>query len=314
MPLDGGNFKAQRKTGARFVRLYPSDWRSGCIGLSLEQEGFYIRVCAYIYESNRRLPLDDSQAAKFMGLHTNAYRKIRDQLSDLGKLVKECDGWTVRRAEKELAAALRNIQRPDQEGDESGYPDQDTGWETRQDTLGDTPIDTPQDTNRETPIECFEKINEINGHFLEPIASSHNKKESTPCKSPAGGPQPSDCLDAFNAYNETALRCGLPQAAKLTPDRARKIKARLKDYGSDGWLKALANIEQSDFLKGTNGRNWRADLDWCLQPTSFGKLHDGAYSQSQPAAAGGVKSRIDWSKIEVVEREPVRHVRIETRA
>ena len=58
--------------GARFVRFYPSDWRSGCLGLSLEQEGLYVRVCAFIYETNRRLPLDDCAAAKFMGAHTNA--------------------------------------------------------------------------------------------------------------------------------------------------------------------------------------------------------------------------------------------------
>ena len=41
-------------SGARFVRFYPSDWRSGCMGLSLEQEGFYIRLCAYVYETGQR--------------------------------------------------------------------------------------------------------------------------------------------------------------------------------------------------------------------------------------------------------------------
>ncbi len=53
-------------SGARFVRFYPSDWRSGCIGMSFEQEGFYVRVCAFIYEADRRLPLDDSLAAKLL--------------------------------------------------------------------------------------------------------------------------------------------------------------------------------------------------------------------------------------------------------
>lgn len=67
-------------SGPRFVRFYPSDWRSGCIGMTFEQEGFYIRVCAFIYESNRRLPLNDSEAAKLIGANTNAYRKLKNQL------------------------------------------------------------------------------------------------------------------------------------------------------------------------------------------------------------------------------------------
>lgn len=90
-------------------------------------------------------------------------------------------------------------------------------------------------------------------------------------------------LEAFEAYNATALRCGLPQAAKLTPDRKSKIIARLKDYGMDGWAKALANIDRSKFLCGDNDRGWRANLDFLLQPSSFAKVHDGGYGNGRHA-------------------------------
>lgn len=168
-------------SGVRFVRLYPSDWRSGCIGLTLEQEGLYIRVCTFIFETEKRLPLDDGAAAKFMGLHTNAYRKVRDQLAALGKLTKHTDGWTVARAERELAAASYQKREADRPAD------QNTPRETRQDTLGDTPLDTPIDTPQETPQESRGVISEKPNENNAPLKSlSHNHSEEGVCEAAPG--------------------------------------------------------------------------------------------------------------------------------
>jgi hypothetical protein len=112
-------------------------------------------------------------------------------------------------------------------------------------------------------------------------------KKETPLP-PKGGPTPGDALKAFEAYNATALRCGLQQAAKLTPDRQRKIIARLKVYGLDGWAQALANIERSSFLTGKNDRGWRASLDFLVKAESFGKVHDGGYGNGRHTAAAQV--------------------------
>jgi hypothetical protein len=100
---------------------------------------------------------------------------------------------------------------------------------------------------------------------------------------PPKGPTKADALEAFNAYNETALRCSLPQAVKFTPDRERRIVARLKDYGLDGWKRALANIEKSAFLTGGTHHGFRADLTFICQAESFGKLHDGGYGNGRHA-------------------------------
>jgi hypothetical protein len=108
---------------------------------------------------------------------------------------------------------------------------------------------------------------------------------------PKGAPTPGDALKAFAAYNQTALRCALQQAGRLTPDRQRKIIARLREYSLDGWMQALANLERSAFLRGKNDRNWRANLDFLLQASSFSKVHDGQYGNGatpkllQPAPA-----------------------------
>ena len=92
--------------GARFVRFYPSDWRSGCLGLSLEQQGLYVAICAFQWETGRRLFPDDTQAAHALGLNPKNYRKVRDQLVELGKITKHEDGYANVRAESELNAAL----------------------------------------------------------------------------------------------------------------------------------------------------------------------------------------------------------------
>lgn len=84
---------------------------------------------------------------------------------------------------------------------------------------------------------------------------------------------------AYELYNLVAQDCGLPRAKgeKPTPERARKIRARLKDHGFDGWKQALTNLSQSEFLLGKNDKGWRADLDFVLQPKSFNRLIEGFY-------------------------------------
>jgi hypothetical protein len=139
------------------------------------------------------------------------------------------------------------------------------------------------------PDMAFSPSRVLDNNKLTSLADrpENNKNPLPPTKTK--GPGASDALIAFEAYNATALECALPQAAKLTPDRQRKIIARLKDYGLDGWKQALTNIERSSFLTGTNERGWRASLDFLLQPASFAKVHDGGYGNGRHAAKQAAK-------------------------
>lgn len=125
-------------------------------------------------------------------------------------------------------------------------------------------------------------------------SEANTEEVSTPLP-PKGGPTQMDALRAFESYNALAIRIGIPQAAKLTPDRQRKIIARLRDYGLEGWDQALANVERSSFLTGTNDRGWRASLEFLLQAASFAKVHDGGYGNGRhsdaPAVARPVSDR-----------------------
>ena len=175
--------------GATYVRFYASDWRSGCIGLSLEQEGLYIRICAYIYETNRRLPFDESTAAKFMGVHTNAYRKVLKSLADLGLVERFDDGWSVRRAERELALAqgakadMGAARRADGAARQDRRAEVAADATTLPDTVGDTPPDTPIDTPLVSGGVFSENANKING----PIKSQEPEPEKKIPQTPLAG-------------------------------------------------------------------------------------------------------------------------------
>lgn len=97
---------------------------------------------------------------------------------------------------------------------------------------------------------------------------------------------------AFDLYNDTAQKCGLPKARILNRDRARSLALRVKDAGGmDGFREALANLEKSAFLRGQTS-DFKADLEFVCQAKSFRRLLEGGYGngahavhRSQPQSA-----------------------------
>lgn len=113
-------------------------------------------------------------------------------------------------------------------------------------------------------------------------------------------------LEAFNLYNEMALRAGIPQARTLTPQRRKSIAARMREHGGiEAWKTALGNIERSAFLRGSNDRSWTANLDFLLQASSFTKCVEGTYGNgAHGAAPGPQKPRVtDRDRIAQIARE-----------
>ena len=80
---------------------------------------------------------------------------------------------------------------------------------------------------------------------------------------------PSDVDQAIELWNEMAGGRGLAQVVKLTERRRKAIKARLDEFGLDGWRKALAAVAGSPFHCGENDRGWRADLDFVSGESKF---------------------------------------------
>ena len=83
----------------------------------------------------------------------------------------------------------------------------------------------------------------------------------------------------------------LPKVTALSESRKKAIKARINKYGSDGVMKTFRKASESDFLNGTNGRNWRANFDWIMKDANMAKILDGNYDNRGQAECGDYFSR-----------------------
>lgn len=111
-----------------------------------------------------------------------------------------------------------------------------------------------------------EKNGEPNGSLVNGNAVAESEDELTP-------------EDVIEAWNEMASRIGRPKVVKLTPERQRKLRARIKQNTLEEFKLALDAIERSPFLRGETG-NWPgASFDFLLQPSSFTKMIEGTYGQ-----------------------------------
>ena len=77
-------------------------------------------------------------------------------------------------------------------------------------------------------------------------------------------------------YNEICK--SLPKVTKLTENRKKAIKARLRVYSYDEIVQAFETAEQSEFLKGGNDRNWNADFDWIMTDRNLPRIIEGKYN------------------------------------
>ena len=101
-----------------------------------------------------------------------------------------------------------------------------------------------------------------------------------------------------DAYN--SLCPSLPAVKSLSDARRKAIKARLNSYTVDDLNEAFMKAEASDFLKGKNDRNWRANFDWILKDANIAKILDGLYdnrqARSQNKAADKLQESYDMMK------------------
>lgn len=85
-------------------------------------------------------------------------------------------------------------------------------------------------------------------------------------------------------YNDTCV--SFPKVTKLSDQRKKAIKARLKNYTLEDFRKVFEMAEASSFLKGQNKRNWSATFDWLISDGNMAKVLDGNYldNNSSPQA------------------------------
>lgn len=233
-------------SGPSYVRVYPTDWRSGCLGLSLEQEGLYIRICMFIAETGRRVPLDDTEASRMMGTQTRNYRRVLGELLRLGKLKRHENGYGNDRIEHERSRSQNGIkQASDTEHSAAPTVGTDRKTDQGQQRENTTPAIANDDVSpiysRSTPVItelAGEKAEQNQQPSIEPEPEPKNNKKTIACD--PDGVRMADgkiTLDAsnwefwlphFNGDSE-ALSLALMQAAGFIQvnDRSKPLAAKV---------------------------------------------------------------------------------------
>ena len=85
--------------------------------------------------------------------------------------------------------------------------------------------------------------------------------------------------EIISMYNDTCV--SFPRVTKLSENRKKAIRARLKVYTPDDFKKMFEMAESSSFLKGANSRNWSATFDWLIKDSNMAKVLDGNYQDRQ---------------------------------
>lgn len=76
-------------------------------------------------------------------------------------------------------------------------------------------------------------------------------------------------------YNEICK--SFPAVTKISEKRKKAISARLKSYTIEEIRRCFELAEASDFLKGANNRNWKADFDWLMCDSNLAKVLELKY-------------------------------------
>lgn len=148
-----------------------------------------------------------------------------------------------------------------------------------------------------------EALNETENNAVTPLLHCNTEKEIE--KDTRGKRQEEDIEADVTAPNGAVCRTGdvrrvveawnslgINPIMKITGSSTRggMLRARISEYGVDAVVNAIAQINDSSFLKGQNKSGWTVSFDWFVRPNNFLKVMEGRYSDSphgsQPAHNG----------------------------
>ena len=83
------------------------------------------------------------------------------------------------------------------------------------------------------------------------------------------------CQQVVDLFHSICI--SYPSVRTLSDARKKAINARLKIYSLEDFRMLFEKAEASDFLKGSNDRNWTATFDWLIKDANMAKVIDGNY-------------------------------------
>ncbi len=104
----------------RRIDFYPDEWIAGTLGLSAEERGVYISICALIYSHDGPIPADGLH--KLCGCHAATFKKVKSRLIEAGKISANDGQIIVKRCANELEKAHKRLGKASENGLKGGRP------------------------------------------------------------------------------------------------------------------------------------------------------------------------------------------------
>lgn len=150
----------------------------------------------------------------------------------------------------------------------------------------DNKKDNENENENENEVSLYDTSNDTFNDTSEPSISPKTEKSKVPYE------------EIKNLYHEICV--SYPKVIKLSDTRKTTIKARYQEYKGDiDFFKTLfTKAETSEFLKGNNNNNWKANFDWLINPTNMLKVLEGNYDNKEANnnAKPKINNGIDVSK------------------
>ena len=221
--------------------------------LSTEEHGAYLLLLAAMWRRNGWVPDDDRDNARILGLTPSKWKRIKDRLA--GFLIFEGGQITQKNLLKIWKITQEKIEKNRENGAKGGRP------KYRE----NKPVDKANGYSADNPNETIPEP--------EPEVKEEEPKGSL--SSSSGPIHANDLSEAVAIYNTAAGHAGWPKVEKMTPQRTKSLRARIKDCGGiDGWRDALRRAYASDFVReGWAGFNF----DSLISQQKFTGLMEGKY-------------------------------------
>ena len=168
----------------------------------------------------------------------------------------------------------------------------ETDWGEKKRRQRNSELQSGDNTGDNVPLPVPENVpTDIRDKILD-IRDEENRDEDTREQSDLLDSDESNCrADAqrvIDAWNELPLESKVQRMSKDST-RSKSLGARIREYGVEKVLEAVAMINNSDFLLGRK-TEFQITFDWFVKPNNFSKVISGNYNNRQHSGSSAPAS------------------------
>jgi uncharacterized protein YdaU (DUF1376 family) len=236
--------------------LYIGDYLSDTMHLTCEQSGAYLHLIMHYWRAGS-LPDNDVALAQIARLSVKAWKAHKPVIAAFFGA-----GWKHKRIDAERQKSSEVKER---------YHDRAVKAAQARHKQATSNATSSATSNGHASLKDSNSHLQSHGSN-EPIGSPNGDSSAEPTEPPPLTPD-----EIVEAWNQRMVPQGFPAVRRLTDQRRKHLKARLRENTIEEWQQAMSALERSEFCRGNGPNGWIADFDFLLQPKSFTKLLEGAY-------------------------------------